>query len=479
MGYINKKTRELIEEMNYNFNLPTNWNEYCYEVEKNNNLIIKNKDNYFCTNCQQSFVLNNGPKIKEKIKCPYCRHKYEIRSNKLKHYDFKDNILMLDKAKGQLIVRVFELRSDYVSEKQEFYHSVVEYARLIVDDDYRELRNDRITPGITSYCVNHCLDNDGKWRLYTGYWYTTYAQGFLYKDNLKEILKETIYEKSRLWDFVREPFDRYYDIKNILYSAQQPSFETLVEMKLFNLAEDASHFWCVGSFNKIFGVSKIYYNFMKKHNITREQLEILQKYPTKDIRKIKFLEKYRYVIKDIEKYTTIDNFIKYFRKKNLKDAHLYRDYLEFAEKLGLDLKNKKYLFPNRLKTMHDKYEKQIEQIKEQETMKNIEKRANELAKYIFKNKDFVIFPANSINAMIDESRQQNNCVRTYTEKYSKGECDIYFMRRVDRPSISLVTVEVKNNKIVQKRTKNNAITNKKQNEFLNMWQKKVLERVAV
>ena len=129
--------------------------------------------------------------------------------------------------------------------------------------------------------------------------------------------------------------------------------------------------------------------------------------------------------------------------------------------------------------MHDKYEKQIEQIKEQETMKNIEKRANELAKYIFKNKDFVIFPANSINAMIDESRQQNNCVRTYTEKYSKGECDIYFMRRVDRPSISLVTVEVKNNKIVQKRTKNNAITNKKQNEFLNMWQKKVLERVAV
>lgn len=67
MGYINKKTRELIEEMNYNFNLPTNWNEYCYEVEKNNNLIIKNKDNYFCTNCQQSFVLNNGPKIKEKL----------------------------------------------------------------------------------------------------------------------------------------------------------------------------------------------------------------------------------------------------------------------------------------------------------------------------------------------------------------------------------------------------------------------------
>ena len=416
MSYINKATRELIEEMDNTFHLPTNWKEYTYEVEKNNNLIIKNKKVYFCTNCQQSFTFTDKePKVKEKIVCPHCKHKYEVRSNKLKHYDFKDNILMLDKAKGQLIVRVFELRSDYVSEKQEFYHSVVEYSRLIVDDDYRELRNDRISPGVSSFCVNHCMNSDGKWRLYTGYWYQTYARGFLYKDNLKDILKGTIYEKSRLWDFVRKPFDRYYDIKNILYSAQQPSFETLVEMKLFNLAEEAHHFWCVGSFNKIFGVSKTYYDFMKKHNITRDQLEILQKYPTRDIRKIKFLEKYKYVIDEIEQYTSIDNFIKYFRKKNLADAHLYRDYLGFAKELGLDLKNKKYLFPNKLKTMHDKYEKQIKQIREEETMKKIEERAKELAKYIFKNKDFIIFPADSINAMIDESKQQNNCVRTYTE----------------------------------------------------------------
>ena len=53
------------------------------------------------------------------------------------------------------------------------------------------------------------------------------------------------------------------------------------------------------------------------------------------------------------------------------------------------------------------------------------------------------------------------------------------MRKVNTPKISLVTVEVKNDRIVQKRTKNNANTNKKQDKFLDEWQKKLLEKVAV
>lgn len=479
MGYINKAIRELIEEMEDTFILPRNWNEYLYEVEKNNNIIIKNKNIYFCTNCQQSFNLNNGPKLKEETICPHCKQKYTVRSNRLKNYSIKDNILLLDKAKGQLIVRVFELRSDYISEKQEFTHSVVEYSRLIVDDDYRELRNDRITPGITSYCVNHYREDDGKWRLYTGYWYQTYAKGFFYKDNLKEVLKETIYEKSRLWDFVRQPASKYYNVKDLLYMASQPSFEVLVEMQLYNLAEYASSFWCVGSFKKIFGVSKDYYQFMKKHDITKEQLEVLRIYPTKDIRKINFLCKHKYVIEEIKEYTSLDNFIKYFRTKKLKDSHIYKDYLGFAKKLGLDLKNKKYLFPAKLKTMHDLYEKQIKIMEQERITKCIEKRLETLMKNVFKNNEFIIFPASSVAELVEESKQQNNCVRTYAERYADGNCDIYFMRKIDTPNISLVTVEVRNNKVVQKRTKNNEKTNKKQDKFLDTWQKKVLERVAV
>jgi len=117
---------------------------------------------------------------------------------------------------------------------------------------------------------------------------------------------------------------------------------------------------------------------------------------------------------------------------------------------------------------------------EQERIKKcIEKRVETLIKNVFKNKEFVIFPASSVEELIDESTQQNNCVRTYAEKYADGDCDIYFMRKLETPTVSLVTVEVKNNKVVQKRIKNNGITNKKQDKFLDTWQKKVLEKVAI
>lgn len=479
MGYMKKRTRELIEKMKIEFTLPKNWNEFIYEQEKKHNLILKTKNTYYCTNCQQSFTyLNKGPKVKTKHTCPHCKNEYYIRSGRLRKWRQRDNILMLDKVDGELIIRIFDMETYFNPEKQEMEHDTVEYARKIVDDDYREIRNERVSIAQRGPFVYHWKDKEGEWRTYDGEWYESLAQGYLYQDNLKKVLKNTIYEKSRLWELVKKEKDYIY-LEEILRAAQHQSFETLVELKLYNLAYDAKHIETKGTFKQIFGVDKTYYEFMKKHNITSEQLKILRMYPVKDIRTINFLNRYEYVVEDIKKYTSVENFIKYFRTKKLKDAHLYRDYLKFAKELGFDLKNKRYLFPDKLKTMHDKYEKQVKIMQQEKILKGIQKRAEQLKKYIFKDKEFIIFPAVSINAMIDESKQQNNCVKTYTERYSNGECDIYFMRRVDKPNISLVTVEVKDNRVVQKRTKNNERTNKKQDKFLDKWQQRVLQKVAI
>ena len=48
------------------------------------------------------------------------------------------------------------------------------------------------------------------------------------------------------------------------------------------------------------------------------------------------------------------------------------------------------------------------------------------------------------------------------------------MRLIGSQDKSLVTVEVRNNRIVQKRTKNNSITTNDQNKFLDLWERKVL-----
>mgnify|MGYP003306511494 CR=1 FL=1 len=86
----------------------------------------------------------------------------------------------------------------------------------------------------------------------------------------------------------------------------------------------------------------------------------------------------------------------------------------------------------------------------------------------------MIFPAKSVKELEDESKQQNHCVRTYAEKYANGKCDIYFMREIDKPKNSLVTIEVREDKIVQSRIKNNGEPDRIQKNFLKKWETKVL-----
>ena len=76
--------------------------------------------------------------------------------------------------------------------------------------------------------------------------------------------------------------------------------------------------------------------------------------------------------------------------------------------------------------------------------------------------------------MINESAQQNNCVKTYADRVAKGRCDIYFMRLVNEREKSLVTVEVRGNKVVQQRIKNNMDTTPEQKRFLKKWEKEIL-----
>lgn len=49
----------------------------------------------------------------------------------------------------------------------------------------------------------------------------------------------------------------------------------------------------------------------------------------------------------------------------------------------------------------------------------------------------------------NEAIQQNNCVSSYIKGVLEGQHDIIFMRKKDNPDKSLVTCEVRNNKIVQ------------------------------
>lgn len=226
-----------------------------------------------------------------------------------------------------------------------------------------------------------------------------------------------------------------------------------------------------------------YRSAIRSRKMIREAFLYLLK--EKDINKIRYLEKFINYgestddLKEISNYIDLNRFIKYSKMhhRNVK-TYLYKDYLRFSNLLGFDLRNNRYAFPKNLRKEHDKLEKQYELQNRMIVQKAIIKRAKELSNNKYQNNKYVILPASTLKDLQDESEQQNNCVRTYAEKYATGICDIYFMRDINKQKKSLVTIEVKNNKVVQSRIKNNNEPNEKQIQFLQQWEKEVLQKVA-
>jgi hypothetical protein len=61
--------------------------------------------------------------------------------------------------------------------------------------------------------------------------------------------------------------------------------------------------------------------------------------------------------------------------------------------------------------------------------------------------------------MIDEARQMDNCLAGYTTRHATGETTIVFMRYAAYPDKSLVTIERRDDMIIQKRrAHNNPVT---------------------
>lgn len=71
----------------------------------------------------------------------------------------------------------------------------------------------------------------------------------------------------------------------------------------------------------------------------------------------------------------------------------------------------------------------------------------------------------------DESVQMSNCVSSYVKKVIDGYCDILFLRYKDSPDNSLVTIEVRDNKIVQALQRYNHPLTKEQKEIVDKWNK--------
>ena len=66
----------------------------------------------------------------------------------------------------------------------------------------------------------------------------------------------------------------------------------------------------------------------------------------------------------------------------------------------------------------------------------------------------------------DEAVQQTNCVASYINKVMNGDCHIMFMRYKNTPQDSLVTLEIRGDKVVQKKGRFNRETTDEENKYI-------------
>lgn len=93
MGYIKKRYRKILEDIDNNPDLPNGWEKFVDNISIYQNLLIKKKNECVCTNCKHIF--NTNKKVGEDAKCPNCKNTYHIKKSNLKYYMFRGYFRLL------------------------------------------------------------------------------------------------------------------------------------------------------------------------------------------------------------------------------------------------------------------------------------------------------------------------------------------------------------------------------------------------
>lgn len=144
----------------------------------------------------------------------------------------------------------------------------------------------------------------------------------------------------------------------------------------------------------------------------------------------------------------------------LRDTvRIYLDYLSMRIQRGYDLKNQIYLYPRNLNLAHDKMTVEVNEHKIDDRRKavmakypEIQKNYRKLRKkYFYEDDIYFIRPARSAAEIVDEGRFLHHCVGGdgYLEKHNAGLSTILFLRFKETPEVPYITVEIKDNRILQ------------------------------
>lgn len=150
-------------------------------------------------------------------------------------------------------------------------------------------------------------------------------------------------------------------------------------------------------------------------------------------------------------------------------AFLIRELFDYADMMR-QLSNKYDKYPRHFLTTHKiacrNYDRMKKEFSEELFRKRMKKEYEcSFGEYVF------IYPK-STQEIKDEAARQSNCVSSYIDKVIDGYCHILFLRKKNSPKESLVTIEVRNDQIVQAKRRFNDDVTEEQKEVIDKFNKK-------
>lgn len=144
----------------------------------------------------------------------------------------------------------------------------------------------------------------------------------------------------------------------------------------------------------------------------------------------------------------------------------YYDTLKMQKDVYEKVKDK---YPEHLKETHDKtvliynlnkayfLEKKVEAL-------NIHNKELEMS-----DKDYSIIVAKTSQDLITEGINLHHCVGSYVDKVNNAECSIFFLRKTDDIDTSLITIEVREDRVCQVRGLCERLMNDEERKFFKKW----------
>lgn len=166
--------------------------------------------------------------------------------------------------------------------------------------------------------------------------------------------------------------------------------------------------------------------------------------------------------------SVLDQYINYYGIYENFDWQNYLQYLlDYAHMLKLMKVEKFRKFPKYLKSMHDIVTREFNLYKQEFDEEIFYNNINHTLE--MKTKDFIIVTPKKPTDLKFEGKKLSHCVGSYIDRVIKNQTQICFLRK--KAGEPLVTIEIKNNRIVQAKGLANRSINKLEKNFISYFAK--------